>query len=252
MNTSSISRRFGLAGALLLTLPGAHAGPSQGSIAVPGGFASACASEISSGVTYTPGQDLTATFNPWPGRFTCRSETFGGAGGVASADARWSSSGVDNGTVIRAEMGVIKLAADSTARNILPFPIAVSGGGGSDQMVVNLDGQAGEAGVWTLQMAVDGHLLAAGGAAQLQMNAYGNNHELSLPVTGFDPGNSDGLTTDRQRVQWAVARTGDRMIDDLVTFAVPVTIGQSFSWGVYATLKAGTAAEGGLARRRLT
>jgi hypothetical protein len=208
---------------------------------VPGGFASACASQISSGVTYTPGQDLTAAFNPWPGQFVCQSQTFDSAGGVAAAQAQWSSTGVANSTATQAEMGLIRLAADSTARNNLPFPVAVSGGGWSDQMVVNLDGHAGEAAVWTFQMAVDGHLLAGGGAASVLMNAYRNSTELSKYVTGFDKGASDSFTTDRQRVGWAVSRTGDRAIDDLVTFAVPVTIGESFSWGVYATVKAGTA-----------
>jgi hypothetical protein len=241
MNTLSPAHRLGLAGSLLLLVAGAQAGPSQGTITPPGGFAAACASQISSGVTYTPGQDLTATFNPWPGKYTCQSQTFAGAGGQASANAQWSSTGVDNSTETQAEMGRIRLAADSTARNDVQFPVAVSGGGWADRMVVNLDGHSGEAAVWTFQMAVDGQLLAGGGAASVLMNAYRNNTELSRYVTGFDKGASDSFTTDRQRVGWGVSRTGDRAIDDLVTFAVPITIGQSFSWGVFATVKASTA-----------
>ena len=236
-----LAHRLGLAGAMLLLAASAQAGPSQSTVPPPGGFASACASQISSGVTYTPGQDLTASFSFWPGQFTCQSQAFSGAGGLAAADAQWSSTGVDNSNEIQAEMGRIRMAADSTARNDIQFPVAVAGGGWSERMVVNLDGHTGEAAVWTFQMAVDGHLWAGGGAASVLMNGYRNNTELSKYVTGFDKGGSDSFTTDRQRVGWAVSRTGDRAVGDLVTFAVPITIGESFSWGVYATVKASTA-----------
>ena len=80
-----------------------------------------------------------------------------------------------------------------------------------------------------------------GGSAAFAATAYKNEIELRNSVSGFDKGGSDSFTTDRQRVGWTVSRTGDRAIDDLVTFAVPITIGQSFSWGVYATVQAGTA-----------
>jgi hypothetical protein len=236
----SLAHRLGLAGAMLMLASSAQAGPSQSTVPPPGGFASACASQISSGVTYTPGQDLTASFSFWPGKYTCQSQTFSGAGGLAAADAQWSSTGVNNSTETRAEMGLIRLAAESTARNDIQFPVAVSGGGWSDRMVVNLVGHAGEAAVWTFQMAVDGHLLSDRGGASVLMSAYRNNTELSRYVTGFDKGASDSFTTDRQRVGWAASGTSERTISDLVTFAVPITIGESFSWGVYATVKADT------------
>lgn len=239
MNLPHVTRCLALPAALIAVSGAAvAAGPSQGTIVPPGGFASACASEISSGVTYTPGLDLTAGFATWPGRYLCRSETFAGAAGVAAADAQWTAANIDNATRTQAEMGRIRLAADSTARSDLQFPVAVSGGGWSDGMVVHLDGHEGEAAIWTFQMAVDGTLLAAGGSTQVMMNAYRNKAELSNGVAHFDRGGSDGFTTSAQRVRWAQVGHGTRTIDDVVTFAVPVTIGQSFSWGVYATVKA--------------
>lgn len=226
----------------LLTLAAAaglaQAGPSHSTAPKPGGFATACASQISSGVTYTPGNDLTATFSPWPGQFTCSSETFAGGAGVAMADAQWSAPGIDNSTQVRAEMGRIGFTADSQALGNKQFPVGVSGGGWADRMVVHLAGHEGQAGVWTFQMAVDGTLLAGGGSTQVMMNGYVNLQELARNVAGFDRGGSDGFTTDRQRVRWAMVGNGTRAIDDVVTFAVPITIGQSFSWGVYGTVKA--------------
>lgn len=64
-----------------------HAGPSQSSVPPPGGFATACASAISAGVTYTPGLDLTASFASVPTQSTCVSQVFAGAAGVAAAGA---------------------------------------------------------------------------------------------------------------------------------------------------------------------
>jgi len=227
--------------AMLLSLAAAAAtaaGPSHSTIVPPGGFASACASQISSGVTYTPGNDLTATFSFWPGQYTCSSETFAGAAGVAMADAQWSASGIDNSTQVRAEMGRIGFTADSHALGNKQFPVGVSGGGWADRMVVHLAGHEGEAAVWTFQMAVDGTLMAGGGSTQVMMNGYINTQELASNVAGFDKGGSDGFATDRQRVRWAMVGNGTRTVDDVVTFAVPITIGQSFNWGVYGTVKA--------------
>lgn len=223
----------------LATAAASAAGPSQSTVVPPGGFASACASQVSSGVTYAPGLDLTAGFAVWPGQYTCESLTFSGAVGVAAADAQWSAASIDNSTQVRAEMGRIGFAADSVARSDKQFPVAVSGGGWTERMVIHLDGHEGEAGIWTFQMAVDGDfLVGGGGSTQVMMNAYRNQQELSKSVAGFDGGGSDGFTTDRQRVRWAMGGNGTRTVDDVVTFAVPVTIGQSFSWGVYGTLKA--------------
>ena len=73
------------------------------------------------------------------------------------------------------------------------------------------------------------------------MSGFKNEEELWKDVPGFDNGGSDPAGSDRQRVVWEVGGDGSRDIVDEVTFAVPVTLGQSFVWGVYATASASTA-----------
>jgi len=231
---------FLLAGLLAGT---AQAGPNVASVSAPGGFASACASDLSSGVTYTPGLDITASFSFWTGHFSCQSQAFAGATGQASAAAQWNAADAANQSSIQARMGQINLAASNTARINVMFPVAAAGGGWSETMTVNVAGHEGEAATWLFTVKATGLLSAGGGSAQVMVNAYkGGAGELSFDTPGFDPGGSDPLSTDRQRVVWGVSRSGNRSIDDTVTFAVPVTLGQSFVWGVYATAQAGIAA----------
>ncbi|MCP5286271.1 MAG: PEP-CTERM sorting domain-containing protein [Burkholderiaceae bacterium] len=229
----------------LLGAATAQAGPSQSTTPVPGGFVSACASPISSGTSWTPGLDLTAHFNTWPGRATCDSSTFADLAS-ASVSASQTSGSTANQAAADAGLGYVHLSANNQGRYSDQFPIGIAGGGWRDTVTVQLDGHEGQSAVWTFAIAVDGHLLAAdGGAAKAMLNAYKNGQELNKNVAGHDRGNSDLFTTDRQRVAWAVSRDGDRAIDDRIIFAVPVTIGQAFDFGVYATLAASTAAFSG-------
>ncbi|RVT53630.1 PEP-CTERM sorting domain-containing protein [Rubrivivax albus] len=223
----------------------AQAGPSQSTTPVPGGFVSACASPISSGTSWTPGLDLTAHFNTWPGRAACDSATFAGLAG-GSTSASQASGATANQAAADAGLGFIHLSATNQGRYVDQFPIGVAGGGWRDTVTLQLDGFDGQPAIWTFAVAVDGSLHAAnGGSAKAMLNAYKNNQELNRNVAGHDRGDSDLFTTDRQRVAWGVSRDGDRLIDDRIVFAVPVTIGQAFDFGVYATLAASTAAFSG-------
>ncbi|RZI96362.1 MAG: hypothetical protein EOP39_28960, partial [Rubrivivax sp.] len=217
----------------------AQAGPHAASVSAPGGFASACASDLSSGVGYTPGLDITASFNFWTGHFACQSQVFAGAAGQAAAAAQWQAADASNQSAIQARMGRIHLAASNTALTTVMFPVAAAGGGWSETMSVNVAGHAGEAATWLFTVDATGLLSAGGGSAHVMINAYKNGLELEMGVAGFDKGGSDPLGTDRQRAVWGVSRSGSRNIVDTVTFAVPVTLGQSFVWGVYATASAG-------------
>lgn len=233
---------------LALPLLGAatvQAGPNQSTTPVPGGFVSACASPISSGTSWTPGLDLTAHFSTWPGRATCDSSTFADLA-IGSVSASQASGSTANQAAASAGLGVIHLSATNQGRYSDQFPIGVAGGGWRDTVTVELDGHAGQSAIWTFAVAVDGSLHAAdGGSAKAMLNAYKNSQELNKNVAGHDRGNSDLFTTDRQRVAWGVSRDGDRAIDDRIVFAVPVTLGQAFDFGVYATLAASTAAYSG-------
>lgn len=235
---------------LPLTLPllgaaAAQAGPSQSTTPVPGGFVSACASPISSGITWTPGLDLTAHFISWPGRASCDSMTFAGLAGGATTASQASGSTASQAAA-SAGLGHIRLEAVNQGRYSDQFPTSVGGGGWRDTVTVQMAGLEGTAAIWTFAVAVDGTLHAEdGGRVRAELNAYKNGQELNKNVAGHDRGDSDLFTTDRQRVAWGVSRDGDRSIDDRIVFAVPVTIGQAFDFGVYATLAASTAAFSG-------
>ncbi len=219
----------------------AHAGNSQSTVNPPGGFSSACGAAISSGVTYTPGLDLVADFSGWVGNYSCQTEAFQGVAGQSSAAAQWSSTGVQSSATAQASMGQIRLQATNASPNNIQFPVATSGGGWSESMVVDVAGHSGEAATWLFKVDVSGTLASSTALTRVYMNAYKNQQELRNNVPGFDTGNSNGLSTDRQRVVWAQGGTGSRTIADQITFAVPVTLGQSFVWGVYATASAGLA-----------
>lgn len=234
-------RRWALGAALNLLLPAAaHAGPSQGSITTPGGFAAACASAVSSGSTYIPGLDLTAPFSFFPGQFSCQSQTFSGASGQAAADvAHAGGNGSLNSAGALIGMGEIHLQAQNQSRASDTFAVGAAAGGWKDTMRFVDDALTGQAGVWLFEVDIDGTFSVGGGNARVLMNVYKNNNELGNRVAGFDLGQSDRFTTDVQRVSWGKIGTGNRTVDDRVTFAVPFIYGQDFSWGVYATTMAG-------------
>ena len=238
--------RWALGAALSLLLPAAtHAGPSQGSITAPGGFATACASAVSSGSTYTPGLDLVAPFSFFPGQFNCQSQTFSGAGGQAGADAdHLGNNGAQNSAAALVGMGEIHLQAQNQSLSSVQFAVGVAGGGWMDTMRIVDDALAGQAGIWHFEVDVDGTFSVAGGGTRVLLNAYKDKKELGKQVGGFDRGGSDPFTTDAQRASWGLARSGTRTIDDRVIFAVPFIYGQDFSWGVYATTMAGQASMG--------
>lgn len=223
--------------ALAATATQAAIGPSQATAPLPGGFATACASQISSGVTYTPGRELQSAFDFWPGQASCNSQAFSGLGS-ASASAEWTSAKVQNHGSVQASLGAIHLATGNVAPKNIQFPVAVAGGGWNDTVTVT-SGQAGQAGIWYFQMAVDGSFTTGGGASRVELNAYKNKVELSRAVAGFDRGDSDAFTTDAQRVMWRSGNEATRSVSDLITFAVPVVYGQAFSFGVYATALSG-------------
>jgi PEP-CTERM motif len=224
-----------------LSCASAHAGNSQASVNPPGGFTSACATEVSSGGAYLPGRDLVASFSGWVGRHSCQTAVFEGASGQSAASAQWTAPGVQNASAIQAGMGFIQLQASNSAPRSVQFPGSAAGGGWSESMVVDVAGHTGQAGTWLFSVDVSGMLATSTGLARVYMSAFKNEEELWKDVPGFDKGGSDPLGTDRQRVVWEVGGDGSRDIVDEVTFAVPVTLGQSFVWGIYATASASTA-----------
>jgi len=218
--------------AALSSLPAA-AGPSQGGVSPPGGFVTACATDSSSGSGYTPGGDLVAMFGA-----RCQGQYFAGTAGSTAA-ASYATGTMHSQSSVGATMGTIGFGASILAPSMSFFPVGVGGGGWSDTIVVDLAGHSGESAIWRYTMHVGGTMASAGYAgATVLLNGYKNEVELLNSVAGFDRGDSDAFATDRQRAGWSVHYNVSRTVDDVVTFAVPVTLGQSFVWGVYATANA--------------
>lgn len=223
-----------------------QAGPSQGSVAAPGGYATACASQISSS-SLLPGRDITAHFAGFPGQYACESQTFAGAAGQAQAAASWTAPDLANASAIQVRMGHIAFEARNDAPGGYTYlgPVGVATGGWGDRLQVDLPGQAGQAAVWRFTVDVSGLMDNAGaGASHLELTAFKDRGELFNNVPGWDRGGSDPRTTELQRVGWSARYGADRLVLDTVTFAVPVTLGQAFDWGVYATLQAGASSYG--------
>jgi hypothetical protein len=221
----------------------AVAGPSVFNVAPPGGFATACGSDLSSSNAFLPGVDVSTlgTFNP--GHFTCQSQIFAGSADTGQAAAQWTAPNVTNSASSTAGMGIVQLQARNTAPANVQFPAGVGTGGWSETMTITAPGLAGQAAVWTFAVGVQGTLNTdSPNLARLFASVFKNQGELPNNVPGFTLGGSDVFGTDRQRVRWDAATGADRTINSVVTFAVPVTLGQSFNWGVYAALSAGMGA----------
>lgn len=240
-------RSRALAAALALAAAGpALAGPSQANVATPGGYASACASQISSSQA-PPGVDMLSYYAGWTGRHSCQSQTFAGAAGQASAGASWAAPDLANGAAITAQMGRVSLSAHNDAPGGYTYqgPFGQAGGGWMDTLRVDLPGQAGQSAIWRFTVDVSGFIdTASGGRGLVELSAFKDRAELRNTVAGFDRGGSDPFTTDWQRVRWASQSGADRAVLGTVTFAVPVTLGQSFVWGVFGDVVAGAASYG--------
>lgn len=229
MTRPSTLCQWALAAALSLLLPIAiRAGPSQGTIATPGGYAAACASAISTSSSFLPDVDLEAPFSLFPGQFSCQSQT-----------AHAGSNGSLNSAQAPAGMGEIHLQAQNQSRLSKQFAVGAASGSWMDTMRIVDDALTGQSSVWLFQVDIDGTFSVGGGNALVQLNVAKDRRELSNRTTGLDDGQSERTSTDVQRVGWGRIGTGDRTVDDRVTFAVPFTYGQDFSWGIFATTMAG-------------
>lgn len=224
--------------AALSTLPAA-AGPSQGGVTAPGGFVAACATDIStSGASYPPGSDLLAAFSGFPARTSCQGQYFAGSAGSTAA-ATYSFGAWQTQSAGTANMGAIGLSAASLAPSNSEFALGTAGGGWSETLVVDMAGHTGQSAIWRYTINADGTLRSGGFAgAVASLSGFKNGGELLNNVAGYNRGNSDAVSTELQRARWGVQYNTNRVVDDSVTFAVPVTLGQSFVWGVYATATA--------------
>jgi hypothetical protein len=224
---------------------GAHAAAQQSDVTPPGGFVTSCAAEISGSNYQAYGGDLASNWSlpAYTGKYACNSQMFSGATGTGQAVASHSAPKISSSSAGSAGMGLLQLEATNASPANTYGAQGAANGGWSDSTTVTVDGLSGNA-VWLINVGVSGSASVVGGSAAFAATAYKNETELYNWVAGFDRGGSDSFTTDRQKVRWQVTAANNtevagRTVDDVVTFAVPVTLGTSFVWGVYGSAYAG-------------
>ncbi|MCC6677157.1 MAG: EF-hand domain-containing protein [Phycisphaerales bacterium] len=229
--------------AALVTAP-CRAGISQATITAPGGFVQAGCYASSSGGGSLPGADLAASFGTG---MDFHELSFAGVGPV-STSAAGTSGQITNSAMGEAGMGYTRLLAHNACPTSTFFATGIANGGWKETFTVSHPSHTGQAGYMVFQLRYRGTLRAAGpsGRAGVTTTGYKDNFELVMNPY-FDRGGSDPISTDRQRAQWGIASFGateSRTIDGVVTMAVPITFGQSFTLGAYALAAAGQRSSG--------
>lgn len=214
------------------------AAPRHQDITGPGGFMSSCAAPSSPGAARTAGTDFTGDFTSGH----CTVQYFSGNGSATTSDS-YAQGNVQNATWGSVGIGHIHLSSGNSSPGNTFFAIAASNGGFEDRLTLNLPGRQGETVYMLVSMAATGTVSAAGpgGASQVQVTAYKDTSELVSGSPGYDRGNSDLFTTDRQRVAWGASSGPEvsRIIDGHWTFSVPVVVGTPFELGIYARAQSG-------------
>jgi hypothetical protein len=223
----------------MITAVPAAAAPQQSDVLPPGGFVATCAASASGANYLAYGGHLAANWSnsAYDGKYACNSQSFSGADGSGVASAGFVAPNIANTAQGRASMGLVQLAATNSSPANTFFAQGAANGGWSDSSVVAIDGLSGGA-TWLFDVEITGALSTLGGSAAFAATAYKNEVELSRYVAGFDPGGSDSFTTDAQRVRWRLTAAnngaaGSLAVSDIVTFAVPVTLGTPFVWGAF-------------------
>jgi hypothetical protein len=216
---------------------------SQATIPSPGGFIQAGAYEASGGGVL-PGQDMAVSMGVGQ---DFAEQAFSGLSS-ATASAGFSNPPISCAVDGHVEMGRARIAASNTHMASSQFVAAVANGGWKETLTINHAGHSGQPAYLVFQIRTRGTIDCAGatGLAYLTTTGYVNNFELGLNAY-FDPGDSDPAGSDRQRAVWGVGTFGEsitRSVDSVVTMSAPITIGQSFTLGVYAVAHAGQRSSG--------
>lgn len=237
--------------ALLLASASAHAMGSinRTTIPVPGGFVQAGVTPVGKGAFPIVGSDFEPYFDGPDDDFN--EVAFAGPGPVLQA-ASASTANSSGSASAEAGMGVMRFVATNMAPNA-GFGNAGAHGGFKENFVVT--GGTPGAQAWMLvDVSVHGTMDAAGfaGRALLTMGAFKDDQELRSSEPFWDNGASDAIGTDRQRAQWAIATASfnasdSRVVNDMITFSVPVTLGQPFNLGMYGFADAGKRSSSGVA-----
>jgi hypothetical protein len=217
---------------------------SQGTVTPPGGFVQAGAYQAGCGCGLIPGQDLEGRIGT-PQDF----EEAGFSGNSsASVDAAFSSGTISNSGSGTAGLGFLRAQTFNSSPNNTFFATGAVTGGWKETFTVSRPDLNGMAGFMVFHVRVRGTMSATGatGAATVNTTGYKDNVELSMNAL-FNRGNSDPITTDRQRAKWGISgpeTPPSRTVDDTVTMAAPITFGQPFTLGIYAYAQSGQRSSG--------
>lgn len=240
---AGISIYIGLLASLLGA--GASAAPRQLDVLPPGGFLNACAAPSGGGGGFWAGDDISGQFVSG----SCDPHFFDGLGASAGG-ASSSGPSISNSSAGAATMGWVQMGAENHSPAATPFAQGIVNGGYSDSLTVHLAGHDGQPGYLLLHAAVTGSMEATAetGAASIEVVPYVNKQLVSAANPGYDDGSSNHLwSTDRQVGAWGVASAPDASlaVDEVITFSLPVVVGQGFELGIYADAAAGQRSSGG-------
>jgi len=221
-----------------------QAAPRQLDVVPPGGFLNVCASPIGGGGGFWAGDDISSQFAGG----VCKTHYF--TSGTVSDSASSSGVQISNSSAGAARMGWVQMSAENHSPAETWFAHGGVTGGYSDSLSVNAAGHAGESGYLLLRVAVVGTMWATAeaGGTGFMVVPYINHQMLSAANAGYDDGSSNHLwSTDRQVGAWGVGSAPDSSlaINEVITFSLPVVVGQSMDVGIYTNVDAGQRSSGG-------
>jgi len=230
--------------ALLSFVSSGHAALSQSNLIAPGGFVQSGVTPVGQGFFLNVGSDFEILYNDAVDVFS--EGSFSGIGTVTRSTAQ--ANRASTGTV---SMGQIRLTANSTS----PNQGFANGGvhGGFKENFTIATSSPGTTGWMLVDVLVSGSASAAGfaGRAGFKVGAFKDDLVLLNDNPHWDNGNSDPGAAGLQQGQWRVSTfasgTSDsRVVSDMITFAVPITFGDGFTFGIYGFASAGKRSSSGV------
>jgi hypothetical protein len=179
-------------------------------------------------------------------------------GGAATVSANNSGSygqyGFSNDATASASVGVLHLGGHNDASAATTFAGSSANAGFND--TITIGGGSGQ-GIWIAPFYVDGALssLGGGGKAQLwitayqnftQLDMYGNNSAAYQAFAAKNQLSNGDISSSWDTMAMAFGASGDGLVSmtvgRYVYFAMPITFGVAFEYGIYANFALGQSA----------
>ena len=219
---------------------------TQATAPSPGGFLQVGAFETTCACALTPGGDL-RLFSAGP---DFAEETFLAAGSSTLAVSRVAA-GLSMSASGTAGMGFVRGAAGRYSVDTGWFATGILNGGWNEVFTVSHPDRTGQAGFMLFQARVRAAMRTGQLTGSAVCDAIVYKDGTPVAVNSLcDLSNADTSFGGNQWVRWGLASFGEanpsnRVVDGVVTFAVPITFGQPFKLGVYAVAFAGQRSSGG-------